>query len=167
MEPSLRIATVILESVHLWPFWDALLLAPIVQVPSHELPAGEQNKVCYKFSPRLAHEVGSDEGRKKVQKVLLDRAGAFQFGILSGYNDDATGLPTNTQLHGLTFHAPDAKLGSNIRCNVDLYMIEPLLDPQLQPGERTLCQYELASTILHELAVSRRSSTSIVSKTKI
>ncbi len=129
-----------------------LFLQPITDPTISRLPADKQNAVCSRFTRRPVEVANSDEGRKLVQESFRAISNDIEFGFVCGSFDANTALPTNKQAHGMTSGQTSWR---KIRCNIDFYQAEPLLNPNIHADERLLCQFQLALILLHELTVSK------------
>ncbi|CZR56291.1 uncharacterized protein PAC_06179 [Phialocephala subalpina] len=145
--PSLRIATLVLNNAHTWPWWDAFL-SNHIPLPVGKLPADKQHIPCQWYRLRAAQIVNSPAGRKGVQDYFRSLADDIIFDFACGSFDPDSTLPDPDDFHGLT--CGPTPWWQKTTCNINFYLVEPLLNPKINSAERLLCQAELAVTILHE-----------------
>lgn len=115
------------------------------------LPFANRQQAYYRFFRRSAVEANTPDNIRQFQQTLLDVADRIEFSFKCGLANEQTSLPENSTYHGITIYKT---IFQKTQCALNFYDVEPLLNPDINSMERLLCQFTLASTVLHELAVS-------------
>lgn len=161
MQPALQLVTRVLNSNH--PFWMAILnmmnRKPVN--PSRYPLHGHTNLSLVSIweqlkNPHLHNEakVLEDAGYDHCRAVALFLKDRLELGFASSYRK-TPGMPTNFWgvTHGNNQNDPSMV---TIQIEIAAEMIWPLLVPSYTQAEKGSVSLMLASTLLHELAVSAR-----------
>lgn len=135
--------------------WKALYLSPRVAFPPGEMDFGKnppKTRLSHPYTkfhslePKLSSLPATEV---KLQSLLSALAQNLEFHITCGFIDSFTG-EKDRQADGLTTRL--CREEPIIIC-ISLELIEALMRPNMTPAQIMLGRYDLAVTILHELAV--------------
>ncbi|KAJ5041224.1 uncharacterized protein L3040_005772 [Drepanopeziza brunnea f. sp. 'multigermtubi'] len=150
LKPSIYLASLLINNAAVYPWWDALFFGDYHDIPSHRKGPQHQSKRLKSFHTRPLHIREQPMERGRVDAQFRVAAQAIRFRIWSGYTNYATGLAIKEPW---VCGATSWELSSNnIRINIALELIQPLLSAQLNAAERMACQFRIASTLVHETA---------------
>jgi hypothetical protein len=132
---------------------DALILGPRETIHLDQIPREQRfvNKEFKRFKLRPPWVVQHAEQRKEVQDKLHSIAKNLELGLLSGHNRLQNSLPNNVGFLGKTQY--NINYFDKTKIIVAMEMVEPLLRKDLNPAERAVDTFRLASIIAHETAV--------------
>ncbi|PMD48943.1 hypothetical protein L207DRAFT_595459 [Hyaloscypha variabilis F] len=146
--PALKLATLMLNNCHTWPWWDAYLSENFTFVGISELPQNENHIKHFRFRDRPNTISNNDQERQKMMDKLNRLGKEVEFGIFSQYTDAKTGYDDSVVNTGET-NPPT--IWRKTQLSLSFELIESLLKPETLLVEKLLIREEIACTLLHEL----------------
>lgn len=134
--------------------WDALISAPLVKIPTSQATqaAGEER---WRFSSRPVDVSEQPAEKQKVQHAFMELCHHIWFRIKSSHVEVDQSRPTGSGGHRAwanTTYDSNAK-SEGVTIHLAWELLEPLLNPDLNPAGRLLTNIHAAATLLHEIAV--------------
>lgn len=140
-----------------WPWWDALLLGQITEIPFFEFdpgtkyktrPARERYRRLHLRDPGMA---GSEEGKAASRDQLDAITKDIEFGLTSGYFDGSFTIKRAMRWNcGVT---SSEGVYSKARVDLSIEILEPLLRDDTTMAETMANRWIVVVTLLHETAV--------------
>ncbi|KAF8860479.1 hypothetical protein BDZ45DRAFT_688468 [Acephala macrosclerotiorum] len=149
LAPCLRLATVILTSMSVYPWLDALFKGPIINLPT--INPGDADKMWI-FSQRIAAERNAENEFQDLQRKILDLSGKIRIGFRNTSSHYITGMATEDFTLGYT-QTWDYFVPNNLLMLISVEVLETLLRQDLTDAERMVATLYVAHTLVHEFAI--------------
>ncbi|RDW62041.1 hypothetical protein BP6252_11474 [Coleophoma cylindrospora] len=153
LEPCLKLASLLLENAHSWPWWDALFrVYAHTPIPAAELPEKNRNdgKDWKSFAPQPGWITYDPHMKAYMQNLFAEVADRIRFYLVGGGCDANTCLPTEGFSFGFTEYATfNNKSAAKMSLAVEI--LAPLLDGRPTDAERMIDRLRVVNTLLHEI----------------
>ncbi|CZS92786.1 uncharacterized protein RCO7_10200 [Rhynchosporium graminicola] len=161
LKPILSLATTMLMSIHILPWFDALINAPRVPIPATRLSPEDQGRNdLYSFQARPAIQFGqptaSPIDRDKAFSILQHQF-KYTFGFMK-FGEDPQGSEHDPEASAMTStnydymrYDPTPNKIPRVFTWLDYAGFEHLLRDDLNSAERMCIEWSVANTIAHEV----------------
>ncbi|KUJ10907.1 uncharacterized protein LY89DRAFT_252084 [Mollisia scopiformis] len=167
LQPSLILASRILMSVHLMPWFDALIdgprepIDPNVRLDRDDL-AKPNARFLESFRPKDTFNPAiTNTDMRDRMFALLENVFELQIGFMDPNESPTTGLAPGEKASGMCTVKHKDNLDWKIFIWLDIDMLKPLLRTDINSADRMMIDWQVANTIAHELMHALNSTKNI------